>query len=50
VWISLAFLIGGAVQGFWNAASITGPLLDAGCAALLALIAVKFATIASRRA
>ena len=50
VWISLAFLIGGAVQGLWNVASITVPLLDAGCAALFALIAVKFATVVSRRA
>jgi hypothetical protein len=38
------------MQGFWNVASITLPLLDAGCAALLALIAVMFATVVSRRA
>jgi hypothetical protein len=48
-WISLAFLIGGAMQAFWNVASITVPLLDARCAAFLALIAVKLATVVSRR-
>jgi hypothetical protein len=48
-WLSLAFLIGGAMQEFWNVASITVPLLDAGCAAVLTVIAMKFATVVSRR-
>jgi hypothetical protein len=49
-WLSLAFLFGGALQGLWKPASMTVPLLDAGFAALLALINLKFATIVSRRA
>jgi hypothetical protein len=50
VWLSLAFLLAGAIQELWKPTSITLPLLDAGFAALLALINLKFATIVSRRA
>ncbi|MCI0364092.1 MAG: hypothetical protein L0219_09445 [Phycisphaerales bacterium] len=49
VWLALAFLLGGAVQGLWNAPAITVPLLDAGFAAILVVVSLKFATVVSRR-
>ena len=48
VWLAVAFLVAGAFQGFWKNPSITVPLLDAGFAAMLAMVNIKFAMIVSR--
>ena len=45
VWLTLAFLFAGAMQGLWNSPAIMLALTDVGLAAVLTLINIKFATI-----